>query len=798
MKRQIRTKVDFKYFKQHANVESELTYNNTQYAYKISHKDNNYILKGYSSSINGLENVYLEYYFVKAVSMLNSHVIKPLCFDYSVEVTENKDLIFYIEIIYEYDGDCLDTLEPLSVKQAYYLMYQSAETLLLLHNLGVVNLNIKPSRMLYDKQHNVLRLVDMGNAFINITQQEPGSTINPRETISEYTSPEKPRMKESIDHKLMMTSDVYCWAMSFCSILTDRNADFKSIGKLEEEHNKFLNNLELTNIMGAEFNLENFLSSADKLKRAKMKEILIKALKFKPEERPTIKQIVEEMDYNEPKKEKLNKKLRECLTSFKNKRVELKCGHGVFKDDLIKYVLKLFFKHTPYEYRCLCLICRKNRELQRLPLDCRCIWIRFGQKVMYDENDYGRCSEQKPLTPTDLCLINDYTSFELTCLTLNDHKENSSLIQSFNETIGSKSVENIVWALKNTGLITKLNIEWREIEIEAICEALKANDTVTRLSLFHSKIGDEGAIAFSEVLKTNKSLIELDLGDNRIEAEGIKAICDALKVNNTLKVLNLYNTEVDRDDDYFNKMDCKAIGELLKINCSFVSLSLASNIIKEGVQFICEGLIMNKTLKELNLANCEINNVKFISELLKKNETLTKLNLSSANYYRANQVKEEGAIAISEALTINKVLKELYISYSEIGDNGAIAVGAMLKVNKALITLDISANEIKAEGVKAIGEALETNTTLVNLNMRFNEVKESVKFIGKALKVNRSLEELNLYDTKIEDVECIIDALKINNTLTRLQIECYEITDQGKKLLRDVKKYNPKIDLTPY
>jgi serine/threonine protein kinase len=725
--------------------------------------------------------------------MLNSHVIKPLCFDYSVEVTEDKSVISYIEIIFEYDGDSLDTLEPMLVEQAYSLMYQSAKILLLLQNLGVINLKLKPSKMLYDKQYSVLKFIDMGNAFIKAPYT--------KEAVTEYTPPELLQMKESVDPKVIMASDVYCWAMSFCSMLGDRKVNLE---RPEAEHVKFLDSVKLTNFMGAEFNLETFLSSASKLKRDKMKDIIIKALMFKPEERPTIQQIVDVMDNTEPTKEKSNEKIKDYLEDFKNKRVELKCGHDVSKNDLIGHALKLFFEDTLYEYRCLCLICSKSKELQRLPLDCGCVWTRFGEKVMYDENDCGKCSENKPLTPTDLCLINDYISFELACMMLSDHKESSVGTESFNKTLGSKSVENIVWALENTKLITRLNIEYKNIKIKPICTALKTNESTTRLSLSHSKVADEGAVDISEVLKTNKSLVELNLSDNMIETKGVLAICGALKVNNTLEVLDLYNTEDDRDDNYLNKVECegtKAIGELLKVNNSLVSLSLTGNEIREGVRFICEGLINNKTLKELSLGNCEINDTKSLSKLLKKNETLTKLDIGSGyfgDYRRANEIKEEGTIAISQALTTNKVLKELNMSYNQIGDKGAIAIGAMLKVNKTLTSLDISANEIKLEGVKAIGEALKVNTALMKLNMRFSEVKESVNSIGEALKVNRSLEELDLYDTKIEDVECIVEALKVNNTLKRLQIECHEIKDEGKKLLKKVKEYNPILDLTPY
>ena len=72
-------------------------------------------------------------------------------------------------------------------------------------------------------------------------------------------------------------------------------------------------------------------------------------------------------------------------------------------------------------------------------------------------------------------------------------------------------------------------------------EALKTNNTLTRLYLHNNNITDVQSIG--EGLKTNNTLTVLDLQDNNItDDSGIQSIIDVLKTNNTLKTLNLrYN-----------------------------------------------------------------------------------------------------------------------------------------------------------------------------------------------------------------------------------------------------------------
>ena len=77
-----------------------------------------------------------------------------------------------------------------------------------------------------------------------------------------------------------------------------------------------------------------------------------------------------------------------------------------------------------------------------------------------------------------------------------------------------------------------------------------------------------------------------------------------------------------------------------------------------------------------------------------------------------NNIGDEGAKAIAEALKVNTVLTVLYLGENNIGDDGAKAFAEALKVNAVMTNLLLGDNNIGDEGAIAIAEVLE-NTAVV-------------------------------------------------------------------------------------
>ena len=80
-------------------------------------------------------------------------------------------------------------------------------------------------------------------------------------------------------------------------------------------------------------------------------------------------------------------------------------------------------------------------------------------------------------------------------------------------------------------------------DLQNISEALKANNTLTYLSLSNNNITDVQSIG--EGLKTNNTLERLSLINNNItDDSGIQSIIDGLKTNNTLHTLWLFDNQL--------------------------------------------------------------------------------------------------------------------------------------------------------------------------------------------------------------------------------------------------------------
>ena len=73
-----------------------------------------------------------------------------------------------------------------------------------------------------------------------------------------------------------------------------------------------------------------------------------------------------------------------------------------------------------------------------------------------------------------------------------------------------------------------------------------------------------------------------------------------------------------------------------------------------------------------------------------------------------NKIKDEGAIALGEALKMNKSLKELELMECGIGPNGGKALAAALSEGTAVLTkLNARGNDVGDEGEKVLRDAAE-------------------------------------------------------------------------------------------
>jgi len=767
----IQTEVDLKLFNQRVKIEEDMSVidSDERYVYKVSHEEVFYVLKGYKiqiehlipgnkeaadlfkDSIRAISEVFQEYYFARIASLFNPHFAKPLFLDYTIELAENEfsGSYMYIEIIFEYGGTNLHELEHVTFNEAYNLMRQSANALRFLHDIGIVHFDIKPASMVYDKNNDMLKIINMNSAFGAANREEITEITQSfydkiRSTTTEYSPPEVLRKledKEEIpDLKTSLDNiDVYSWGMCFYSMLLK-----KTHIDLQKENNHYKlgsgkDYKDYIKIIEASLNAINVEDSIEKELKDKIKDLLLGALSYKPRSRPAMKTLVADIkkfekqkninikyalteatinrelmkmlifdidDLNnkdlgeeeskkekEPKEEEfIEPKYSKCDSCSKliNMKGILVCGDKMCKNCLIKNVLKSFLKKEPYKYLCFCSDCYSIQRLSVLVLDCGCVWEKFGERIMNKAGgiDYDKCDKQHKLNSIDFCLINDFPSFRFVYLMIFDYLTQIDQQTSVTDkTISSLSMENIDCLLK----ITK---------------------SITRLDLSNKKIGSAGAKVISESLKINTTVTILDLEYNNIGVEGAKIISEALKINTTFAILNLKLNNIGDKGG-------KAIGEALKVNKTLAILYLEDNRI--GVE-----------------------SAKVIGEALEVNRRLTNL------YLWSNNIGDEGVKAITEALKINKTLAILHLEGNNIGDEGAKVIGEVLKVNTTLTSLNLLSNNIGDEGAKVIAKGFKDNKTLTSLNLLINNIGDKgAKAINKAFKVNKTLTILNLRYNKI-------------------------------------------------
>jgi len=329
------TEVDLKCFNQRVRIEEDMSASNSgdKYVYKVNHNNTPYILKGYriqiehlapenrrsanlfKDSITIISEVFQEYFFTRIASLFNPHFAKPLFLDYVIQVAENwfSGSYMYIEIIFEYAGTALDKLKSVTFNDAYNFMRQSANALTLLHDIGMPHFNIKPGNMVYDKNTDILKIIDMESTFGAVTKNKVTATIRIfnreiRSTTPEYSPPEILRNiegKEEIpDLKMSLGAiDVYCWAMSFSSMLLKKTAadlirdNERYKLQSEEDYKGYIEITESTlNTIGVRDSVDNDIKN-------KVKDLLLRALSYKPRSRPSMKVLVNNMRKFEKQKD---------------------------------------------------------------------------------------------------------------------------------------------------------------------------------------------------------------------------------------------------------------------------------------------------------------------------------------------------------------------------------------------------------------------------------------------------------------------------------------------------------------
>jgi len=223
---------------------------------------------------------------------------------------------------------------------------------------------------------------------------------------------------------------------------------------------------------------------------------------------------------------------------------------------------------------------------------------------------------------------------------------------------------------------------------------------------------------------------------------------------------------VDPTMIYWNSRLEKLISE----NESSSSMNLAQEqIVDHDIPIIIEQAIVSKQCTRLDLTNNEITfeGVILLANALDNNSTLTELNLYN------NRINDKGVRALAFELSINNsTLKKLNLGFNEITDDGAQHLAQMLKTNRTLTHLWLQKNHITNRGLELLA--------------------------GMLARHNWSLELLSLASNKsISDstVNALVDMLKLNQSLQKLDVDECNLTDLAETKLREIVQSKKDFEL---
>ena len=313
----------------------------------------------------------------------------------------------------------------------------------------------------------------------------------------------------------------------------------------------------------------------------------------------------------------------------------------------------------------------------------------------------------------------------------------------------------------------------RDIIVRSLSYFIASSSAISKLDLssafnnqdFNSEFKD-GLSHLFQALTTNTSLVELNLSSCGLSITK-ESFTHMLKTNKTLNVFALSHNAI-------NGCGLRYLAEGISSSSAISKLDLSRNPIQDGedgLSHLCQALITNTSLLELNLSRCELHEQcgPLLCHMLKKNRTLTSINLS-----RNDGISDQNVVSIAKGLRNNHSIKCLNLRWCDIHDLGMKSLTDCLMVNDSLEELILWHNTISPEATCYFSDMLKHNNTLKKLNLLQCELTdEAVRSLVSALEVNSSLEKLNLDAVTDAALVALGKSLKRNTGLKTLGMGSY-------------------------
>lgn len=296
--------------------------------------------------------------------------------------------------------------------------------------------------------------------------------------------------------------------------------------------------------------------------------------------------------------------------------------------------------------------------------------------------------------------------------------------------IGAEAADHLASALFCKARLKELNISHNNMKSKGVIDIVNSlvhSESLIKLDISSNNITEEAADAIANLLDNISTIQELRLGSSALNTGGAIKIFDALVQNSMLLSLDISANKI-------SLLSTDSMLNLLNHTKQLRALYLQSNDLgSPGVVKVATALKFYSTLEILNLADNNIDDdaAHEIGEFICSNIKLKQLYLSGNNFscqgaikiigflqsvsilsFTINNLTDDGASSIEQALSHNDSLEKLYITGKELS---ASAVGIIAKgiLNISTLTIfDVTSNVITAQEATTIATMLSQNRKL--------------------------------------------------------------------------------------
>lgn len=161
---------------------------------------------------------------------------------------------------------------------------------------------------------------------------------------------------------------------------------------------------------------------------------------------------------------------------------------------------------------------------------------------------------------------------------------------------------------------------------------------------------------------------------------------------------------------------------------------------------------------------------------------LNPINSISSISLKYHQIKDDGMIMLSDAISRNLNVKELYLDSNQITESGASALASSLIIQERLQSnkrnnvsiVSLSYNMIGSEGAIAFAQLVRTSTSLKKLYLKNNSIhSEGLIALIKSLLEAKSLTELQIFGNDFDQSasKTLYEILQLENISTRIKLD---------------------------